>query len=129
MSGRKNVLAPEVIALAQSLASSFTSTPTMIPFLDNCAYQINVTTSDSTGTFAVEGSVDYVQATAMIPGNTGNWIPLTLGGATANPVANAANDNIIINLNQVPFNALRIRYTSTVAGTGTATIYFMSKMI
>lgn len=129
MSGRKNILSPELISSAVSLAASFTSTPTMIPFLDNCAYQINVTTTNSTGTFSVEGSVDFVQETPLQRGVTGNWVPLTLGGATANPVAAAANDNIIINLNQVPFNALRIRYASTIAGTGTANIYFMSKMI
>lgn len=129
MSGRKNILSPELVATAQTLASSFNSTPTMIPFLDNCAYQINVTTTNSTGTFAVQGSLDYVQETPLKRGVTGNWIPLTLGGATANPVANAANDTIIINLNQVPFNALRISYTSTIAGTGTADIYFMSKQI
>ncbi len=126
---RKNILSPELIASAQSLAASFNSTPTMIPFLDNCAYQINVTTSDSIGTFHVEGSVDYVQQTPIQRGVTGNWVPLTLGGATANPVANAANDTIIINLNQVPFNALRIAYVSGTAGTGHADIFFMSKMI
>lgn len=129
MSGRKNVLAPELVASAQSLASSFNTTPTMIPFLDNCAYQINITTVNSTGTFSVQGSVDYVQATPIQLGNVGNWVPLTLGGNTAAPVAAGANDQIIINLNQVPFNALRIAYTSTVAGTGHANIYFMSKMI
>lgn len=129
MSGRKNVLSPELVAPAQSLAASFNTVPTMIPFLDNCAYQINITTTNSTGTFAVQGSVDYVQATPIQPGNPGNWVSLTLGGTTAAPVAAAANDQIIINLNQVPFNALRIAYTSTVAGTGHADIYFMSKMI
>lgn len=129
MSGRKNVLAPELVAPAQSLAASFNTTPTMIPFLDNCAYQINITTTDSTGTFAVQGSVDFVQKTAIIPGNPGNWVPLTLGGNTAAPVAAGVNDQIIINLNQVPFNALRIAYTSTAPGTGHADIYFMSKMI
>lgn len=129
MSGRKNVLAPELVSSAVSLAANFSSTPTMIPFLDNCAYQINITTSDSIGTFAVEGSVDYVQETPLIRGVVGNWIPLTLGGSTPAPVANAANDTIIINLNQVPFNALRISYSSSTPGTGTANIYFMSKMI
>lgn len=128
MSGRKNVL-PPVLVSSHSLAATFSTSPTVITFLDNCAYQINVTTSNSTGTFMVEGSLDYVQATANVTGVTGHWIPLTLGGTTAAPVAAAANDQIIINLNQVPFNALRMSYTSTIAGTGTADIYFMSKMV
>ncbi len=129
MSGRKNVLPPTLVSSAHSLAASYSTTPTVITFLDNCAYQINITTTNSIGTFAVEGSLDYVQGTANVTAVTGNWVALTLGGATAAPVANAANDKILINLNQVPFNALRITYTSGTAGTGTANIYFMSKMV
>lgn len=125
---RKNVLLPLVpVAAAQSLSATFSSKPTMIPYLDNCAYQINITTSNSTGTFSVQGSLDYEQAKFDQLGITGNWIDLSLGGGT--PTISAANDNIIINLNQVPFNALRLHYTSTVAGTGTVDILFMSKMV
>lgn len=127
MSGRKNVLTPISIASSQSLAASFNSTPTMVPYLDNCAYQINVTTSNSTGTFSVQGSLDYIQATGLVQGVAGHWIDLSLGGGT--PTVAAANDSILINLNQVPFNALRLAYTSTIAGTGHADIIFMSKMI
>jgi len=126
MSGRKNVLPPILVSSNHSLAAPFSTSPTVITFLDNCAYQINITTSDSTGTFSVEGSLDYVQATANV---TGHWIPLTLGGSTAAPIAAGANDQIIINLNQVPFNALRVSYVAGTAGTGHADIYFMSKMV
>jgi hypothetical protein len=129
MSGKKNVLKPIPIATAQPLASSFNSAATMIPYLDNCAYQINVTTTNSTGTFSVQGSLDFNQATFDQLGTAGNWADLTLGGITPAPVAAGVNDTIIINLNQVPFNALRISYTSSVAGTGHADIIFMSKML
>ena len=127
MSGRKNVLKPIPVASSQSLASSFNSTPTMIPYLDNCAYQINISTSDSTGTFSVQGSLDYNQAEFYQLGTPGNWVDLSLGGGV--PTVAAANDSILINLTQVPFNALRIHYSSTVAGTGVADIIFMSKAI
>lgn len=123
---RKNVLKNK-IATAQTLAASFNSLPTMIPFGDNCAYQVNVTTTNSTGTFSVQGSLDYVQQTQDTKGVAGNWIDLSLGGGT--PTVAAANDTILINLNQLPFNAVRIAYTSTIAGTGTADIYVMEKQI
>lgn len=99
----------------------------MIPFGDNCSYQINVTTTNSTGTFSIQGSLDYVQEQPNIRGVTGNWTDLSLGGGT--PTVAAANDTILINLNQLPFNALRVAYTSTIAGTGTANIYIMTKQI
>lgn len=123
---RKNVLSPQRLTAAQSLSASFNSTATLIPFMDNCAYQINATTSDAVGTFAVQGSVDYVPATANSPGNTGNWVDLSLGGGT--PTLASANDSLIINLMQVPFNALRLAYTRT-SGTGTAELWVMSKQV
>lgn len=126
---RKNVLSPQCITASggQSLAASFNSTATIIQQTDNIAYQINVTTSNSTGSFSVQGSVDYIPRTFEAPGNTGNWVTLSLGGDLLTVAA--ANDNMLINLSQVPFNALRIAYTSTVAGTGTCEIYVMTKQI
>lgn len=125
---RKNILRQELVS-AQSLAASFQTTPTIISYLDNCSYQINISTTDSTGTFSVEGSSDYAPRTPEAPGNVGNWVTLPLGGSTAAPVAAAANDSILINLNQVPFNALRISYSPTIAGTGTCEIWTLDKQI
>lgn len=127
MSGRKNVLPPYITDSAHSLAASFTSVPVEIPFLDNCAFQINVTTTNSVGSFAVQGSLDYSKGNALEKANTGNWINLTLGGGT--PSVASQNDSILINLNEVPFKAIRLSYTSSVAGTGTCNIYVMAKMI
>lgn len=122
---RKLVLAPTLVETSKSLSTSFNSTPTMITNTDNVAYQINVTTSNSTGTFSIQGSVDYQPATANLPGVTGNWADLGLGGGT--PTVAAANDTLIFNLSLLPFNALRVAYTSTIAGTGTCNIYIMTK--
>lgn len=124
---RKNILSPEHIAIARSLISSFISSPTTISYMDNCSYQININTSNSTGTFSVQGSLDYQQATANIAGNPGSWADLSLGGGT--PTVAAANDTILINLFQLPFNAIRLSYTSTIAGTGTADVYVMLKQV
>lgn len=124
---RKNVVLHKV-ATAQSMATSFVSIPTIIRYLDNCAYQINMTGNSSTGTFTVEGSLDYAvnEANDDAPVRAGNWVTLTLSG---NPVAGGSADQILIDLNQLPFNAIRLRYTSTVAGTGSCDIYLMARQI
>lgn len=124
---RKNVLAPQLIADNQSLAASFESTPTMVTNTDNIAYQINVSTSDSEGSFSIQGSVDYQPATANTPAVAGNWSDLGLGGGI--PSVDAQDDTLLFNLSMVPFNALRVKYTSTVAGTGTCDIYVMTKQV
>lgn len=124
---RKNIVVTK-IASAQSLAANFTSIPTIINYLDNVAYQINITTSNSTGTFAVQASLDYaVSEPGTQVTNSGTWATLPLGGGT--PSVSGANDTILINLNQLPFAAVRLQYTSTVAGTGVADIYIEAKQI
>lgn len=127
MSGRKNVLGSnKPLAINQSLTASFTTVPTMIDFLDNVGYQINVATTNSTGSFAVQVSLDYQSGLALENANAGNWTNLPLSGT---PTVVAANDIISINLNQVPFKAIRLAYTAGTPGTGTANIYIMSKEV
>lgn len=123
---RKNVLNTELVA-SQSLATSFTTEPTIVKFLDNCSYQINITTTNSTGTFAVQVSNDYLvsEPTDTVI-NPGTWNALPIGGT---PTVSAANDVITIDMNQLPFYAVRLAYTSTIAGTGTASIYITDKQI
>lgn len=124
---RKNVLKFQV-ATAQSLSATFISAPTVVKFLDNVSYQINITTTNSVGTFSVQASNDYQQdeVTDAVT-NAGTWADLPLGGGT--PSAGAANDTILINLNQLPFNAIRVKYTSSVAGTGTCSIVLQARQI
>lgn len=124
---RKNQLIYKV-AEAQSLAADFTTPPTLIKYLDNCAYQINVTTTNSIGSFAVEASLDYaVDETTNHVSNNGNWIPLTLAGG--NPIVNAANDTILIDLNQLSFAAIRLSYDAGTAGTGVVDIYIAARQL
>lgn len=122
----KRALLPVVIASAQSLAASFNSTPTMVTYVDNIAYLINVTTVDSTGSFSVQVSEDYAPPPqgSNTPANSGTWTTLTLSGV---PSVAAANDTIAISLNQLPFNAVRLAYTSSIAGTGTCKITIQTK--
>lgn len=124
---RKNVLLPVVLEAAKSLAASFTTTPTIINYQDNIAFQINVTTTNSTGTFSIQASMDYEPGVnGSGPAAAGNFADLTLSGS---PTVAAANDVITISMNQVPYKALRLSYTSTIAGTGTAAILIMAKQV
>src|SRR5258707_10156084 len=122
---RKDTVRTELL-ISQSLAASFHGPATVVRNLDNCSYQINIQTSDSIGTFQVEASNDYEPGG---PNNTapnaGNWVPLTLGGGV--PFVNAANDNIVIDLNQLPYNAIRLSYVSATAGTGHADFLLLYK--
>lgn len=112
----------------QSMAATFTSPVTVVSTQDNVSYQIDIRTTDSIGTFKIQASNDY----SLIPGttqvaNSGHWVDLTLGGGT--PSAAAANDDINISLNQVPFAALRLVYTSGTAGTGHCDVWVSSKRL
>lgn len=122
----KRALLPVVLAPAQSLASAFNTTPTVITYVDNVAYLVNVTTTDSTGSFAVQVSEDYAPPPqgSNLPANPGTWTTLTLSGT---PVTAGGNDTIAISLNQLPFNAIRLAYTPVIAGTGVARITIQTK--
>jgi len=122
----KRALLPVVLASSQSLTTSFNSTPTVITYVDNVAYVINITTVDSTGTFAVQVSEDYAPPPqgSNTPANPGTWTTLTLSGT---PVAAGASDTIALSLNQLPFNAIRLAYTAITPGTGTCKITIQTK--
>ncbi len=123
---RKNTLEFQV-AIDQSLAASFTSPVTIVKTLDNCSYQINVTTTDSTGTFAIQASDDYgINEITNDVTYSGTWVDLPIGGT---PVVSGANDIILVDINQVPFKALRVSYTAGTAGTGTCAIKLVGRQI
>lgn len=97
-----------------SLAASFVTIPTSINRLDNIAYQINITTSNSVGTFTMQCSSDQV-----------NWANV----GTAASVA-AANDVAVVWVNQeYCSHYVRLSYTANTAGTGTCTIILTAKDI
>jgi len=104
---------PNLPPPSQSLSASFTILPTSVKFFDNLSYQIVVTTSDSTGNFELQGSNDQ-----------SHWDNLLACGSVA-----AANDTISVNINQFPFAFMRLKYTSSIAGTGTCTIVLMARSV
>ncbi len=120
---RKDIISPiyltsigvSVPLASQSLASNFTTVSVPIPYFDNVSLQIVVTTTDSVGSFYVQVSNDNV-----------NFTNLSISGS---PFVNAANDDIAISLNQLPFKFIRLSYVVSTAGTGTCTMQFMSKQV
>ena len=123
---RKNTLEFQV-ATDQLLAADFTSPVTVVKTLDNCSYQINITTTDSTGTFSIQASDDYgINEITNDVTSPGTWVDLPIGGT---PVANAMDDVILVDINQVSFKALRVAYTAGVAGTGVCSIRLIGRQI
>lgn len=105
---------PTNVSPTISLASSFTTLSTSIANLDNIAYQIVITTSNSTGTFSLQCSSDNV-----------NWT--TVG--TAATVA-SSNDVATIWVNQEYCSPwVRLSYAAGTAGTGTCNIILTAKDI
>lgn len=110
------------------MAADFNTPPTVIQFLDNIVYQINVTTTNSIGTFSLQGSNDYnVDGPTGTITNPGTWVDLDLGGGT--PSVNAANDTIAICIQQMPFYAIRLAYTAGTPGTGTCNVFLNAKQV
>jgi hypothetical protein len=121
---RKNVLLPYTQTAAMS--ANATTTPTHIAWLDNIAIQIDVTTSDAVGTFALQGSVDYNKGDANSPAVTGNWIDITLSPVI--PAAASADAHTLINMSNVAFPWIRLVYTRS-SGTGTLAVTIAGKEI
>lgn len=122
---RKDTLLHELL-VDQSLSSSFNSPATVIRYGDNISYQIDITTTNSIGTFSVQVSNDYAVGPDNTITNAGTWNTLTLSGT---PTVDATNDIISISLNQVPYFAIRLAYTSSTAGTGTCNAWITSKQV
>lgn len=105
---------PTNISPTISLATSFNTISTSIANLDNVAYQIAITTSNSTGTFTLQCSSDNI-----------NWD--TVG--TAALVA-GTSDTATLWVNQEYCSPnVRLHYAAGTAGTGTCTIILTAKDI
>lgn len=116
----------QIVTAGDMSAATVTSGVADIRIFDNVGMQINFT-GTPTGTFAVQGSVDYL-ADAFNPAvvkNAGNWTALTL---SPSPVASGAASTILLDLNQLSFPYIRVVYTKT-SGTGTLNVYVSGKSV
>ena len=115
MSGRKNVLLPYKFIENESLAASFESQEITIQYLDNIGIVLACTgITDNAGEFKVECSIA-----------DGIWVDIEVDPQI---LLTNADENISINLNNLPFNKLRLSFTPA-GGTpdGVVTGYITAK--
>jgi hypothetical protein len=112
---RKNVLLPYQVLTAQSLLAPFSSNETYIDWLDNIGITLDVVTADIVGQFFIQGTV-----------NGTSWFDMDVQPTL---LVSGANTKMILNLNQVPFHKVRIRFEVTSGTSGTVDAWIMSKML
>lgn len=117
---QKNILKVYKALSAANMASTITSPVTTIQWLDNIAIQFNFTGSP-TGTFSVQGSLDYDPNT----NNPGTWNSVTLDPV---PVASGSSGSILINMDELAFPYLRVQYVPS-GGTGSLDYFISAKEI
>lgn len=112
--GRSARLAPiDVVVSPKSLAADFNSELSTWENQEAISYQINVTTSDSTGQFLLQTSLDG-----------DNWVDIGACGTVA-----AADDTIVVEYIQQGSYKTRVRYAANVPGTGTCEILVSAKAV
>lgn len=104
-----------LLANNESLATSFTTEPMDVRWIDGFCATIAVTTSSAIGQFIVEGSVDEV-----------TWVELTQTSATMNVTGSSVSFKL--NFMQIQDSFIRITYIAA-SGTGTATIFYAAKAL
>lgn len=120
----KNFLSPvKVIDAGDMSQATITSSVTDIRYLDNVSIQC-IFTGTPTGSFALEGSLDYLRVNAQVT-NSGTWTPITL---SSTPAASGSAGNILLDLNQLSFPYIRIVYTKS-SGTGVLNVYISGKAV
>lgn len=119
MAGSRDWLPPYQTITSGDMTGSLTSLVTHLLFKDNVSIQL-VWTGTPTGTFAVQGSVDYNQQAG-----TGTWTAITLNPA---PAASGSADNALLDLNQLSFPYIRVVYTA-VSSSGTLQCWISAKAL
>ena len=89
-----------------TLSTAFYSPSTTVKMGDSVTYQIDITSSDSTGTFYAQGSDDNV-----------SFADIGVCG-----IASAVNDVSVVQIDPADNFFYRVRYSPTVPGTGSCQI-------
>lgn len=110
---RKNVAMPYQCITNGDMSGTVIGEPTTVTYLDNGSYQV-VCTGTPEGEFFVDATINDV-----------NWEALDI---TPRIEAVGAPISFLINLNQLPYNKIRLRYVPT-GGTGVLNAWTMTKMI
>lgn len=115
-----NSLRKGTVINAVSMATSITSLPTAIQFLDNVYYQIIWSGTSPVGVMEVQVSNSYDERLG-----TGSWDTVVL---PVSPSVAANTGSISIDLNQLGAPWVRILYTRT-SGVGTMSAYISAKEV
>jgi hypothetical protein len=107
------ILSPFPVITNASMASSVTSSVTIIQNISRVSYDISWT-GTPTGTFSVQVSDTYTQNGDGTVANAGNWSTLSL---SATPSTGGTSGNGSIDLQGLSFYAVRLVYTAA-SGTG-----------
>lgn len=109
----KGLIPHYAVLTAGDMSTSLTTLVTSVGATDNVAYQL-VYTGSPVGTFLVEASI-----------NGTDWSALTFSTAIT---TSSAPSGSLININQIPYRQLRLRYVPT-SGTGSLTVWFEGKRL
>lgn len=104
-----------------SAATAQISQETVVGQFDKLTYQCKFTQA-ATGTFVVEAKS---QKTADVNGKDSTWYALDFGGA----MSIAAETDVVMNLSELPFSHVRIRWGGQGANSGTLTVIVSAKAI
>lgn len=114
---RKMVGRPFQVVTSGDMSSDITGEETTVTFTDNVGFQV-VWIGTPTGTFSVEGTIDGI-----------TWTALDVRDADGNPPnAAGAAGSLLININQLPYDKVRLKYDAT-SGSGTLQAYNMTKSV
>ena len=113
----KRVVLPYNLKTAESLGLAFSTAAVSVRYTDNVGIFIKTASvTTNTGSFIVEGTIDGT-----------NWFDFGLSPALT--LANT-NTTFAVNLNQVPFDQVRVSFTPSVTTpNGTALISIMAKSV
>lgn len=108
---------------SQSMASSITSDPIEIKYMDNVGVQLQWTGSP-VGTLSVQVSADFKADTNGNVLNPGQWTDLPLSP----PPQIINGPPIYVDINQISSPYLRVKYTAT-SGSGVLDAFVFAKMV
>lgn len=115
MSWRKNVLQNYKAIDAGNMSANITSPSVNVQYLDNIGVQILFAGAVASGQFFIDASLDNV-----------NWSALEI---LPGMFANDPDGQILVDMNNMSFSHIRVRYVAGMGDTGTLNVFIEGKSI
>lgn len=109
----KAVVQPYQVVINGAMSGTIIGAETTVSTQDNAGYQVTFT-GTPTGSFFVDATI-----------NGTDWSALSFSPA---PAASGAADSFLINMNQLPYHKIRLRYVPT-SGSGTLNAWAIVKRL